>query len=228
MLFIGVALLVAVGLAFVISSDAGSYVGLTEQQTGALIPLVILLIVFAGGAFGRRQRLGEMVGNLLAWGGIFTVVLVGYSYRDDLQGAAARVFGELMPGRAIIDQTTGNVTFRAGRDGHFLVDASVNGAPMTLLFDTGASAVVLTHADAEAAGIDVDALRYNVPVSTANGTGRAASIVLERVDVGGIARNRVRAFVAEDGALQTSLLGMSFLETLRRYSVSSNALELEG
>jgi aspartyl protease family protein len=227
-LFIGVALLVAVGLALIISADAGSVIGLTEQQTGALVPLVILLIVFAGGAFARRQRLGEMIGNLAIWAGLFAVALVGYSYRDDLSGVAARVFGELMPGAAIVNAERGTVSFRAGRDGHFLVNAHINGEPLTLLFDTGASAVVLKSEDARAIGIDVASLRYNVPVATANGTGRAASVVLQSVEVGGIGRARIRAFVAEEGALQTSLLGMSFLETLERYSVSANSLELEG
>jgi aspartyl protease family protein len=44
--------------------------------------------------------------------------------------------------------------------------------------------------------------------------------------IGGIERRRIRAFVAEAGALDTSLLGMSFLETLSRYAVSANSLEL--
>ena len=35
------------------------------------------------------------------------------------------------------------------------------------------------------------------------------------------------AFVTEDGALETSLLGMTFLETLSRYSVTQNSLELQ-
>jgi aspartyl protease family protein len=94
------------------------------------------------------------------------------------------------------------------------------------IFDTGASAVVLTHADAVKAGIDTDALSYNISVQTANGTGRAAGITLDTLEVGGITRTRVRAFVAERGALDTSLLGMSFLGTLSRYAVSGNSLEL--
>jgi aspartyl protease family protein len=63
-------------------------------------------------------------------------------------------------------------------------------------------------------------------VTTANGTGRAAVVTLDRIEVGGIVRSRVPAFVAERGALQGSLLGMTFLETLSRYSVSGNKLEL--
>jgi aspartyl protease family protein len=44
--------------------------------------------------------------------------------------------------------------------------------------------------------------------------------------VGGIVRQRVVAFVTEQDALETSLLGMTFLETLSRYSVTQNSLEL--
>jgi aspartyl protease family protein len=226
MLFIGVAIAIAVGLALLISADAGTLVGMTQEQTGRLVPLLLILIFIAAGAFARRRKFGEMIGNVALWAGLFAVVLVGYAYRDDLGGIAARVFGELMPGVAVVDETRGTATFRAGRDGHFLINANINGADVRTIFDTGASAVVLTPADARRAGIDVDSLRFDVPVSTANGTGRAALVRLRTIEVGGIVRNNIRAFVAERGALEASLLGMSFLETLSRYSVSSNSLEL--
>jgi aspartyl protease family protein len=226
MLFIGVAIAIAIGLAFLISADAGSLVGLTQEQTGQLVVLLLILIVIAAGAFARRRRFGELIGNVAVWAGIFGVVLVGYAYRDDLSGIAARVFGELMPGAALVDAERGTATFRAGRDGHFQVNTTINGAAIRTIFDTGASAVVLTAADAQRAGIALDRLRFDVPVSTANGTGRAAVVQLDSVEVGGIVRNNVRAFVAERGAIEASLLGMSFLETLSRYSVSANSLEL--
>ncbi len=226
MLFIGVAIAVAIGLAILIGTDAGTLVGLSQEQFGRLIPLVIILLFIAGGLFTRRHRLSELVGNLMLWAGIFAVVLVGYTYRDDLSGVASRVFGELVPGSATIDSERGTATFRGGRDGHFHINAEVDNADVRMIFDTGASAVVLTHADAEKAGISTGNLRYDIAVQTANGTGRAASVTLDRVEVGGIVRNNVRAFVAERGALDTSLLGMSFLGTLSRYAVSGNALEL--
>ncbi|HWA17857.1 MAG TPA: TIGR02281 family clan AA aspartic protease [Devosia sp.] len=226
MFFIGVALLVAVGLGLLISSDAGSLVGLTQQQFGQLVPLVILLIVFAASIFGRRQRLSAMAGNLLAWVAVFGIALVAYAYRDDLQGVAARVFGELVPSAAVIDSENGTASFRRGRDGHFQVASTVNGVSIPLLFDTGASAVVLSYSDATKAGIDVASLNFDTPVTTANGTGRAALVRLDRIEVGGIARRNIRAFVAERGALEGSLLGMTFLETLSRYGVSGNRLEL--
>jgi len=226
MIFIGVALLVAAGLALMISADAGSLIGLNEQQTGQLVPLVIILIVIAGGMFSRRRRFAELFGGLVLWIGIFGVAIVGYTLRDDIQGLAGRVFGELAPGIAVVDSNAGTATFRRGMGGHFQVRANINGAEIPLIFDTGASAVVLTAEDARKAGIDTASLRYTVSVSTANGMGKAASVKLDTMNVGGIQRQGVRAFVAEEHALDTSLLGMTFLETLKRYAVSSNALEL--
>jgi len=193
---------------------------------GQLIPLVAILIVIAGGLFARRHRFSELIGNLVLWAGIFGVALVGYTYREDLTLVASRVFGELVPGVATVDRERGTATFRGGRDGHFMINAAINGSDIRTIFDTGASAVVLSQSDAERIGLATDALDYSVPVSTANGTGRAATVTLDRVEVGGIVRNNVRAFVAERDALETSLLGMSFLGTLSRYAVSGNSLEL--
>ena len=226
MLFVGVALLVAVGLALLVSADAGAMIGLSQQQFGQLIPLLILAIIFAAGAFSQRQRFSAIIANFAIWAGLFVVVLVGYTYREDLKEVVARVVGELSPSTAIIDSANGTATFRRGLDGHFTVAATVNGTNMPLLFDTGASAVVLAYDDARRAGVDVGSLSFSLPVTTANGTGRAAVIALDQIEIGGISRRNVRAFVAEQGALQGSLLGMTFLETLSQYTVAGNRLEL--
>ena len=226
MIFIGIALVIAVGIALLISADAGSMVGLTQGQTAQLIPLLVILIVFAGGLFTRRRNASELVGSVLLWVGIFGVAALTYAYRDELTGVAARVAGELQPGVAVVDNQAGVATFRRGIGGHFEINATVNEHTTPMIFDTGASAVVLTIADAKAAGIDTKGLSFTIPVSTANGTGRAARVRLDRIEVGGIVRERVVAFVTEDGALDMSLLGMTFLETLSRYSVTQNSLEL--
>jgi aspartyl protease family protein len=228
MLFVGFALLIAIGLALLISGEGGHFFGLSPQETGQALPIVVLLIFLAASLFMRRRRFSEILGNFVAWIVIFGVVLVGYAYRNDLSDVASRVVGELMPGQAVVDAEKGTVTFRRGRGGHFQVNAEINGARVPLIFDTGASAVVLTTEDARAAGIDVDALSYSMPVSTANGTGRAAIVMLDSMDVGGIVRRKARAFVAEPGVLDVSLLGMTFLETLDHYTVTSGGLELAG
>ena len=226
MMFIGIALLIAGGLALLVGTDAGSLVGLSQMQTAQVLPLVLILILFAGGAFGRRHRASELLGGLVLWGALFAVAGATYAYRDELNGIIGRVAGELRPGIAMVDAERGTATFRRGIGGHFELMADINGHTTPMIFDTGASAVVLTLADARAAGIDTAALRFTIPVATANGTGQAARVSLDGITVGGIKRTGVRAFVAEAGALDTSLLGMTFLETLTRYAVTSNSLEL--
>ncbi len=226
MIFIGLALVIAIGIALMINADAGSLIGLSQMQTAQLVPLVIILIIFAGGMFARRHRASELVGGLLLWVGIFAVAMVTYAYRDELMGVVGRVSGEIQPGVALVDSEAGTATFRRGIGGHFEVRASLNGHSTPMVFDTGASAVVLTIEDAAAAGIDTSTLRYTVPVSTANGRGMAARTRLDSIIVGGIERRNITAFVTEEGTLETSLLGMTYLETLSRYSVTQNSLEL--
>lgn len=226
MMFIGLAILIAAGIVLVISADAGSLVGLSQTQTAQLVPLLVLLVLFAGGIFARRHKASELVWGVVLWGGLFSVAMLAYAYRDELTGVASRVAGEFQPGIAIVDAEGGSATFRRGTGGHFQVNATVNGHTTPMIFDTGASAVVLTVPDAQSAGIDTSGLRYTVPVSTANGRGMAARVQLEIIEVGGIVRRNITAFVTEAGALETSLLGMTFLETLGRYSVTQNSLEL--
>ena len=226
MIFIGIALLVAIGLAMLISADAGALVGLSQQQTGQLIPLLLILIVIAGGMFSRRRSAGNLVTSVLLWVGLFGLAFGAYAYRDELLGFGGRLVGELSPGVALVDADRGTATFRRGLGGHFEVVTVVNGHRTPMIFDTGASAVVLTEADAQSAGIDIGTLRYNIPVTTANGTGMAARIRIDELDVGGIVRRGVSAFVTDANALDRSLLGMTFLETLSQYTVSRNALVL--
>jgi aspartyl protease family protein len=224
--FAALAVLIAVGLALLIGADAGGLVDLTGQQIAGLITGGIVLIFVGAGLFTRRQRFSTIITNLAGWIAIVTVLTIGYTYREELRGVANRVFGELVPSAAVVDSTNGAASFARRPDGHFEVGANINGTDLVLMFDTGASAVVLSYDDARRIGVDLANLRFNLQVSTANGTGHAARVMLDRIEVGGIARSRVRAFVAEQGALEGSLLGMTFLETLSHYGVTNNRLEL--
>ncbi|HEY8595178.1 MAG TPA: TIGR02281 family clan AA aspartic protease [Devosiaceae bacterium] len=226
MLFIGVAIVIAVGLALAVANDAGSLVGLTQAQTAQIIPLVAILILIAGGLFARRRSFGELISNAIMWLAIFGIAVVGYTYRYELGGIADRVIAEVQPGAVAVNSTNGSVTIARSFGGAFHVNATIDGTPVRLIFDTGASAVVLTAEDARAAGIDTSSLRFTVPVQTANGMSRAAVVRLDSIKIGDITRGGIRAFVVEDGSLHTSLLGMSFLETLSSYTVSRNALEM--
>lgn len=228
MAFIGFAILIAAGMALVISSDAGQLIGLNQDQTGQIIPLILVLILVASGMFGRRIKFSHMLSGVALWVGFFAIVITGYTYRYELGDISQKVLSEITPGIAIVDENSQTAIFRKGFGNTFYIGSQINGAKISMIFDTGASAVVLTHSDAIAAGININKLSYTIRVQTANGTGKAAGVTLEQINVGGIIRRDVRAFIAQPGALETSLLGMSFLQTLETYTVSKDSLELHG
>ena len=76
------------------------------------------------------------------------------------------------------DPAVNTLVYPANRAGHVIIDAVVNGAPMRMLVDTGASFVTLTPADARAAGITPGELVFNRRASTANGFVRMAIVTL--------------------------------------------------
>jgi aspartyl protease family protein len=87
---------------------------------------------------------------------------------------------------------------------------------------------VLRAQDAAKVGVDAAGLDFDVSVVTANGAAMAATTRLDKISVGPIVIRDVRALVARPGALSESLLGMSFLDRLRSYSVERGRLVLKG
>ncbi len=110
-------------------------------------------------------------------------------------------------------------------DGHFWADASVNGKPLRLLVDTGATTVALTREDAQSLGLAPETLDFEQAVSTAGGGSRAARVVLDHVAVAGAPVSQVEALVFEEG-LPTSLLGMSYLGRLEKFEATRTDLVL--
>lgn len=53
--------------------------------------------------------------------------MVTYAYRDELLGVVGRVAGEFQPGVALVDAQAGTASFRRGMNGHFEVNATING-----------------------------------------------------------------------------------------------------
>ena len=202
---------------------------MANQDFAQLVFFVALLIVLASIVFASTLRPMEIIRGVATWLAIVLILVAGYAYRIELAGVGGRVLGMLAPGEPISGTLAGEsdpdavVIVRAAA-GHFAVRAAVEGKPVTFLVDTGASYVTLTYADAAAIGIDAGRLAYDMPIRTANGPTTAASIVIDRIAVGSIARSRIEALVAPKGALDESLLGMTFLDTLKGYAIAGDRL----
>lgn len=111
--------------------------------------------------------------------------------------------------------------------GHFTVHPVIRNTRLRMLVDTGASLVVLTDADARSLGLKLTPADYKIRMSTANGVVAAASVHLDDLTLGEITVRRVEAVVMPAGALETSLLGMSFLKRLSAFEIVSGRLVLK-
>jgi aspartyl protease family protein len=114
--------------------------------------------------------------------------------------------------------------FTANPQGHVILNAAVNGVPIRMLVDTGASLMTLTPADARAAGINLRELVFNGHVQTANGPANIAPVMLREVRIGQLSVYDVPAAVLEN--LNVSLLGMSFLGRLQGYEMRDGKLTI--
>ena len=197
----------------------------TEQDWLHLVYLIGLLALVSSGAMGmRRNRLGESAKQAAVWLTIALVCVAGYGYRYEAQAVGQRVLGELVPGYAA-NTGEASVTVRAGPNGHYRVQAVVDGARLTFLVDTGASDVVLSLTDARKLGFNPDTLAYTLLYATANGMVRGAPVILGEIAIGGIRVTNVAASVNQ-APMAGSLLGMSFLGRLSAYEVRNGSLTL--
>lgn len=120
----------------------------------------------------------------------------------------------------------GKAEIAADSRGHFVFTGRINGRPVSMLADTGATLVALRASDARTAGLIVLPGDYTAKVSTAGGVAGAAHVRLQEVEVGGIRLTNVDALVMPDEKLGTNLLGMSFLGRLKAFAIENGRLIL--
>ena len=118
------------------------------------------------------------------------------------------------------------VAIDADPRGHFIADAVVEGRTISVVVDTGATMVALTADTARRLGYHISEAAYRQRVSTANGVVAAAQITLSEVRLGDITISNVDAMVVPGEALDTNLLGMTFLSRLTKFEVGGGQLVL--
>jgi len=180
------------------------------------------------------QRLLREAGS---WAVVALIGVAAFTHFDELRSGTARLFGVPAPGEGGARQDDAGematarfgsmVEIKAGRGGHFNTEAEINGRPVEVMIDTGATMVALSYEDAERAGLYLNDGDFTATVSTANGVARVAPVTLDRVSIGDITVRDVPAAVAEPGRLKMSLLGMTFLNKLSRFDMRSGTLVLQ-
>jgi aspartyl protease family protein len=118
------------------------------------------------------------------------------------------------------------VTVQSDGNGHYAATFKLNGRQIDALIDTGATLVTINMSTARRIGISLNASDFNQEVSTANGIIKAAVVNLDNLQIGRISLNDVQAVVIEDKALQTNLIGMSFLNRLGKFQAQEGTMLL--
>ena len=247
--WVALVILIASGFILVGRHDAVT-IGGQDAADLAMAASGLLLTVWLSGALlpQMRETHPRAYRRILMFGGLSALLAVTIWLRAPLRAgadAAWTAWGQALPlphvltetivqwRRAVASPAVASPGEKAVRiikrpDGHFHAAVTLNGTPATLLVDSGATLVLLKAADARDAGIDVTLLSFNTPVATAHGTTYVAHARLRQLRVGVIVAEDIEVLIARPGSLETSLLGMNFLNKLRSYEFSGPFLTLRG
>jgi aspartyl protease family protein len=181
---------------------------------------IVIIVAVAASLIGMRQPIGKMLKMALAWVAIFGVGFILFSFRSEFSSFGQRLRAEATGSGIEQGQT---VRIPVAEDGHYWVDAKVNGRPLHFMIDSGASTTTISRDSAQAAGVPIGDQR--AVVETANGPASSILGYADRLQVGPIERTNVPIDINEHD--DTNLLGMNFLSSLRGWRVEGNYLVLE-
>lgn len=116
------------------------------------------------------------------------------------------------------------VSVSRASDGLFYVDAAVRSGSLRFLVDTGATHVIMSHADAELAGGRAVSKKYG-SIQTAGGPIAVRWIVVDRMVVAGSVLQNVEAAVPEKD-VGLSLLGQNALAQFTKLEINGDDLLL--
>ena len=190
-------------------------------ENGPYMVFYIMAAVFvASSLFAMRMPLGKALKMALAWVAIFGVAFLLFAFRGEFSNLGQRIRAEAT-GSPIVDGET--VRIPIAEDGHFYVDAKLNGQDVRFMVDSGASVTTVSKSEANAASMEIGTRRG--VVMTANGPTTVMQSSADRLQVGSIERTDFPVDVSEQEGL--NLLGMNFLRSLQGWRVEGNYLVLQ-
>jgi aspartyl protease family protein len=222
-LWLGLLAVVAIGVWYLSSLFPGQLASGLDQAY-VIQAIVILAFVSSGLIFARRIAVRETLRNIAIWLAVAAVLIVGLSFRDEVESVALRVRSELVPGYAL-ETGEHEMVLTESSGGNFFIYGEANGVRIRFLIDTGASDTVLSPQDALNIGIHAADLDFSRVYQTANGLGRGAPYTLESLSVGPISIPSMPVSVNET-EMSSSLLGMTFLRRLRSFEIQGRRLIL--
>ena len=191
----------------------------SDLAPNALYLLLVLMLV-ASSLIGMRLSAGKVAKMLLAWVAIFGTGFALFAFRGEFGAIGARLKSEVSDPSLTV--SGGEVRIPMREDGHFWVEAQINGRDVRFLVDSGATTTTISRTVADAAGVQTG-MRADI-VSTANGTIAMPRARASLVELGPIKRMDMAVNVHPSEDL--NVLGMNFLSSLQSWGVQGNTLIL--
>ncbi len=190
-----------------------------DLMLGGLYLLMAAMLVM-GALMSRREPAAKMLTMALAWVAIFAGGFILFTFRDNLGWVAQRLKAEAV-GTPVTEGKETRIPMAI--DGHFWVDARLNGHDVKFLVDSGATTTTVDRNTARLAGIEISPRRDQY-VRTGNGVIRVASGRADELTIGGITRRDIALEIADNDDL--NVLGMNYLSSLSRWGVEGRWLVL--
>lgn len=193
-------------------------------QSGLLLVALIAMVVgVIGSAMMRRvPALGRLLrgGSTLALMGVLVIVVLQLSRMDPRFEIAVPEFG--MPKQVV---EGGETHVPLARDGHFWLEAEVNGQRARFLVDTGATLTAISSETAARVGLEPRATGLPVRMQTAAGPVAAELTTIDELRFGNVAARGLDAVIAP-GLGPTNVIGMNVLSRLQSWRVENNVMIL--
>ena len=184
-----------------------------------LVFMVLMLVLVASSLVGMRLPIGKTLKMAAAWVAIFAAGFVIFAFRSEFMAVGSRLKAEAV-GTPI--QAGEELRIPMADDGHFWVNASVNGLEAPFLVDSGASFTTISRETADRAGVETG-MRVAM-VETANGAVQMRRARADSFSVGAIQRHDFPIQVNDQSG--GNVLGMNFLSSLGSWRVERNYLVL--
>lgn len=183
------------------------------------------LVLVGSALLARRLPVGQSAKMAIAWLLIFGAAFVAFALRDDFIALGSRAMAEAR-GDNVVETHGQEIRIRRSDDGHFWVNAEVNGRPVRFLVDSGATVTTLSRATAAQVGVEAER-GFGVMVDTANGTTVEDRGQADRLRVGPIERRGLALHISRDDGDGINVIGMNFLSSLTAWGVEGNTLLLK-
>lgn len=203
------------------------------DQAASAIWYVLALVLVGSALVGRRLAWGGVLRMALLWVAIFAGLL-GLMKLAQSQGLLTGRWADQEENSAADEAPPSLPRARAGGDmlrvpvapdGHYWVEATINGTPARFMIDSGATFTALSETTAREAGLNYDVGEPGVIMTTANGKVAARRSSISTLAIGPIRASDLPVVVSPAFG-EMNVIGMNMLSRLKGWGVEGGEMVL--